>query len=337
MPTPSNHAGWFEQHFGAVPDPLVPTQHLFSIGDTVVLDLANPSAAWLTYDLEVVEGEIGLTDQSPFRERLLELFSAGTVERLEIPPERNRRRVTPVALERQTADCEGRIVCRPVRYATAKTFLNAVAVDETLRDAIRDQDPGFGSQAPVRPGILFGNVAVITDGMGDEPHLLLVQKATRAGGQHFNSGQWAASMGEQFDPAWDHTIQDMLTRGLDEELGLMVPNGIDCLQAALFLERCYWNFGVAGLSFVDLSLASLERYWRGARDFNENAQIAALPLREDLVRECLETGILTKTVRAACVVPDSLRVGFDKTTGWVIHPNSLFMMTLALWAVTAWR
>jgi DNA-binding winged helix-turn-helix (wHTH) protein len=244
-----------------------------------------------------------------------------------------------------TDDPKARMRYRLVRYAEARAFheilQNNVGLSRRYRESILQVLSDRGTDVP---NILATAVVAIIGADAKKPELVLANRMGRVGSYHGSS--WAVSIGEQFMPVTgtrrgrvverDGTILRSAERGLREEiLSERYSGNLGISIHAFILEDYIDNFFFLAIADLrPLTFNQLTQLWRESLDSNEHNAIAALPLTEDVLLECIQEDGLPEGCWSRIIKADSLAVqpGISITPNmhrW--QPNSHIRLAGCLW------
>jgi hypothetical protein len=306
----------------------------FSLGDSIVLHL-SPSPT------ESIHVELSKAPQESFS-KVLEEFPQWkeevTAVLKEISPEDESRKkadltkASPLELRLPLSDFPlAKIRYSEIKYSNARSFLTLVKEPSDLWKKLAAAPVDYPLNAPVRPGILVVHIVILVrdDKLGH--CVLLGQRAHRVADRiGFQQGDWSASIEEQFRSE-DVRVQQTVLRGLQEELLADQADSASSSTVALFLERRILNLAVAAICRTNLNFETImERLWPNCVDHTEHSQFVALPIRKDVLVDCMSKQQFTQQARDSCKVHD--KAVWEATTQWNFHPSTPFRLALALWA-----
>jgi hypothetical protein len=306
----------------------------FSIGDSVVLHMSPSATDSIHLELlrapeeEFAKLSAEVPEWKVEEGKVLEEISH--VE--DIRKKADLIKASPLELQIPLSDFPlARIKYSPIKYSRARSFLTVIREVPNLQKRLSALGVDYAPGMPSRPGILVAHMVVI---VSDETHgdcVLLGQRARRLPEKvGFEQGSWSASIEEQFTSD-DVLIGQTIHRGLQEELLAEQADNASSSVVALFLEKRFLNLAVAAICKTKLSFRTIvEKQWPNCVDQVEHSQIVALPLRRDLLIECIRTNQFTENARNACRRMNE--VIWRQTTTWDLHPTSAFRLALALWA-----
>lgn len=240
----------------------------------------------------------------------------------------------------QTDDPVSRLTCRSVPYEDVRAFHAVMAESvaqrlESVREALN-----VTRDSSKLPNILCSHILVLLKNSKGGSDMLLAhrRKGERPGGYFDNC--WSVSIEEQFlavdeerkgkKRPRDRSITDTVLRGVKEELvGDNFVGQINVALHGLFLERSLLNYSFLAIAELpDTTFEEVAALWPDADDFTEHDALAALPLRSDLLTECLVSEQWPVRVREQARFADSASLD-DADHRW--HPSSPIRMALGLW------
>jgi hypothetical protein len=193
------------------------------------------------------------------------------------------------------------------------------------------------------PGILVTHIAVITASeynpnlMRKCRHLIACQRQNKVVSTGaYSPGNWGTSIGEQVSLS-DESVEDCVRRGIREELlGATASNDImEIFPIATLIEHPVLNLGLLYIVEVSNTYLEVVRKWQTeAIDKNENMQIIALPIDDNILLPCIREEKLTDYARKNSLVID--QDTFRLTDRWDIHPSTPLRMAATLW-FEKWR
>jgi DNA-binding winged helix-turn-helix (wHTH) protein len=202
-----------------------------------------------------------------------------------------------------TDDPKARVDYRVVSYAETRAFHEMLQTDGSLSPRYRENTLKVLSDSGTDvPNILATAVVAIIGSDGKEPELVLANRMGRVGGYHGSC--WAVSIGEQYMPITgrrrnriveaDGSIFRSAERGIREELlGDRYSGNLSISVHALVLEDYINNFFFLAIADLrPLTFRELKECWRKSVDSAEHNAIAALPLSEAALFECMQEDAL---------------------------------------------
>lgn len=246
----------------------------------------------------------------------------------------DQERLSPLELRTPIKDFPiSKITVCPLAYSRARSFLRCLSERKAVWDKLVDRAVDYVPEAPRRPGILAVHMVLITTEEKQGPLMILSQRTTRQKDiMTFYSGQWSASVQEQCERG-DGSIRATAARGLKEELLGSQATNASINIASIFLHRSILNLTLAVVCRTSLSFNEIHQLWLGCEDHEEHSQIVALPLRTEIVKECVRKGMITDNIKKECVVHKESQKIWDDTREWELDPTAPFRMALALRAL----
>lgn len=195
-------------------------------------------------------------------------------------------------------DPHPRLSYRTIKYIEARSFNSISEHKPEARKRYRDRALNVLNNGGTKlPNILSTAVIAIIGSDKNDLKLVIANRKSRSGG--FDKDSWSVSIGEQFMPikgkrgnrelAADGTVINSAVRGMKEELLGEHYNGNMKLSIHSFCLDDHINdyFFVALADLRPLTFSQLVKFWNSAIDQAEHNAIAAFPICESYIFECL--------------------------------------------------
>ena len=227
----------------------------------------------------------------------------------------------------------------PEKYSFINGFHELLRKDQAILNRLALNVADFANCKI--PGILVTHIAVITaeeynPKLGKKcRHLIACQRQTKVLTGAYSPGNWGASIGEQV--VLNESVEDCVRRGIREELlGISADNDIiEIFPIATLIEHPILNLGLLHIVEVSNTYEEVIKKWQTeAIDKDENRQIIAIPINDDILLSCIKEETLTDYARKNSLVHD--HETFRETGQWDIHPSTPLRMAAALW-LAKWK
>lgn len=225
-------------------------------------------------------------------------------------------------------------------YADANAFHSVMAATPAGPKRYRANALKVLQDGTTLPNTL-SNHAIVVIGGPENRHVLLCHRRKDDRPGSYLRNRWSVSYEEQYNPiegrvgndvmARDFSIHGSVERGIRGEiLGKEFTGTIKVSVHAFQLETAFLNFGfLAIVELPGVDFAKIMEFWPGAPEADEHDAIAALPLRGDLLRECLRSPRLPERVFRELQTSPGFEALDEKDHCW--HETSPVRLALATW------